>query len=91
MIHYRFFIISRIHHLHFISLSTKMAEIFRIDFIGSQSSFSAGQNVQARVILQLSESMKARSIDLHVIGKAEVDWSEHERRGKVGKKDHSHR
>lgn len=55
-----------------------MAEIFRIDFFGTQSSFSAGQNVQARVILQLSESMKARSIDLHVIGKAEVDWSEHE-------------
>jgi len=61
--------------------------IFRIEFINSQSSFSAGQNVNAGVILQLSESMEARSIDLQINGKAEVDWSKHETEIKETGKD----
>jgi hypothetical protein len=54
-----------------------MSEVFCIDFFGSKS-FSAGQNVNAQVILHLPEPMKARSIDLHISGKAEVDWTETE-------------
>jgi len=58
-----------------------MPEIFQIEIFGSQTSaegvpiFFPGQIVRARVVLHLLEAINAKSINLHISGKAEVNWS----------------
>jgi len=57
-----------------------MSDKVQIQFFGSQTSrgvcvFSAGQQVQAQVLLDLGESMKARSVEVHISGRAEVHWT----------------
>jgi hypothetical protein len=51
-----------------------MSDRLLIEFFESRT-FSAGQQVQAQVLLDLGESMKARSVEVHISGRAEVHWT----------------
>ncbi|XP_002732214.1 arrestin domain-containing protein 3-like [Saccoglossus kowalevskii] len=55
---------------------------FFIEFSNDRDVYDAGDTISGNVVIDLTEDKMLRGISMHILGKADVHWTEEENRGK---------